>query len=356
MLQLRSLITALALAAALSPVAHAAYSDKTFTLTNTGDGPLTITTSAQPISGNTAEYALTGNTCISVAPGASCSMTVRFTPTGSGTRTPASLNFTSNGTNGSSHSIALTGSGGASCTAGKQVFSYTGANRNIVVPAGCTTATVKAWGAGGKAGYRVGGGGGFARRALAGLVPGTPLVVVVGQGAVSISATYGFGGSGDDADYGAAGGGLSGVFTGSVAQTNALIIAGGGGGGSLGSGGAGGGLVGGEGQSGDGAGAGGTQSAGGRGSYSGAALYGGNSHTNEGQPCSGGGGGYFGGGAAVGLGAGGGSGYAPGGTLIAGSGCTVANTGDSDYVAGIGNGGCSSDAVGQNGRVVIIWQ
>jgi hypothetical protein len=43
MFKLRSIVTALALAAVLSPAAYAASSDKTFTVSNTGDGPLTIT-------------------------------------------------------------------------------------------------------------------------------------------------------------------------------------------------------------------------------------------------------------------------------------------------------------------------
>jgi hypothetical protein len=115
---LRSLATALALAATLLSVAYAASSDKTFTVSNTGNGPLTITSTA--ISGNTAEFSLlSGHNCTTVAAGSSCSMTVRFTPTGTGTRAAASLNFNSNGTNGQSHSIALAGAGGggtASCS------------------------------------------------------------------------------------------------------------------------------------------------------------------------------------------------------------------------------------------------
>lgn len=109
MLKLRSLITALALAAALSPAAYAASASKAFTVTNTGNGPLTI--SGAVITGNTAEYALTGNTCTSVVVGGSCALTVTFTPSGTGARTAASLNFSSNGSNGPIHSIALAGTG-----------------------------------------------------------------------------------------------------------------------------------------------------------------------------------------------------------------------------------------------------
>jgi hypothetical protein len=118
MLNLRHLITTLALAAVLSPAAYAASSDKTFTVSNTGDGPLTITGAG--ITGNTAEFSLlAGHNCTTVAAGSSCAMTVRFTPAGSNARNQAWLNFTSNGTNGGVHSIPLSGAGSvpASCTA-----------------------------------------------------------------------------------------------------------------------------------------------------------------------------------------------------------------------------------------------
>lgn len=371
--KLRSLITTLALAAALSPAAYGASASKAFTVTNTGNGPLTI--SGASISGNPAEFALAGNTCTSVAAGGSCAMTVTFTPNGSGTRQPASLNFSSNGTNGPTHSIALAGTGGSACAAGTQVYSYTGVDQVIQVPSGCSTATIKAWGAGGRAGSYtnpVGGGGGFAQRVVTSLTAGSNLVVVVGQGATSLAATYGGGGAGGQwcivgCTVGGAGGGLSGVFLGTKAHVNSLVIAGGGGGstgsdgGAPGNGGAGGGsagLAGGNYSATAYTGAGGgTSSAGGAAggglSYwgtAGGALQGGAGLTN------GGGGGYWGGGGAYYSGAGGGSGYAPGGILIAGNGCTVANFSDSDYVAGIGNGGCTKNTSGQNGRVVIIWQ
>jgi hypothetical protein len=261
------------------------------------------------------------------------------------------LNFTSNGTNGASHSISLTGTGGVSCTAGRQIYAYTGANQNIVVPAGCATATIKAWGAGGASrSSGSGGGGGFAQRTVTNLTPGAALLVMVG----GASGAYGGGGVGDFSS----GGGLSGVFKGSKTQANALVIAGGGGGGYSdssgdygGHGGAGGGLSGASGtplgwpypQS-----SGGSQTAGGDDpdySCKGQALQGGGSTGT----ISGGGGGYWGGGCtSASRGGGGGSGYAPGGTLTAGSGCNVANSGDADYVAGVGN--CT-----QNGRVVIQW-
>lgn len=372
MLKLRSLITALALAAALSPAAYAAYSDKTFTVTNSGNGPLTI--SGATVTGNTAEFALTGNTCTNVAAGGSCALTVRFSPSGSGTRTPASLNFTSNGTSGPTHSIALTGTGGSSCAAGKQIYAYTGADQVIQVPAGCTTATIKAWGAGGRGGNSInaptaGGGGGFAQRTVSALAPNASLLVVVGQGASGVAATYGGGGAGlTGSSYsGGAGGGLSGVFLGSKSQANALAISGGGGGGFNAYAGAGGGSSGATGgpvysiynltmyPAGGGTPSAGGVGGGGSGVYgaAGTPLQGGAATNYEG---SGGGGGYWGGGGAVDQAGGGGSGYAPGGTLTAGSGCNVANSADSDYASGIGNGGCAANTSGQNGRVVIIWQ
>jgi hypothetical protein len=162
-------------------------------------------------------------------------MTVRFTPTGSGTRAAASLNFNSNGTNGGAHSIALSGGRGESCTAGKQVYSYTGYDQVATVPAGCSTATIKAWGAGGGVGTYAAvcsGAGGFAQRTVTGLTTGDNLVVMVGRGGTGYSASYGGGGAGalSGSAYGGSGGGLSGVFVGSKSQTNALVIAGGGGG------------------------------------------------------------------------------------------------------------------------------
>src|SRR5574340_1125050 len=100
MFNLRSLTAALALAALLSPAAYAAAASKTFTIPNTGNGPLTV--SGAHIAGNTADYALSGNTCTSVPAGGSCALTVKFAPTGDGPRAAGSLNFSSNGSNGPS--------------------------------------------------------------------------------------------------------------------------------------------------------------------------------------------------------------------------------------------------------------
>jgi hypothetical protein len=110
MLKPRSLTAALVLAAMLSPAAYADSAAKSFTVTNNGSGPLAV--SGASISGN-AEYKLTGNTCGTAVPvGGNCALTVTFTPTGTGPRAAAALNFTSNGTNGPNHSISLSGAGG----------------------------------------------------------------------------------------------------------------------------------------------------------------------------------------------------------------------------------------------------
>ena len=257
------------------------------------------------------------------------------------------------------------------CTAGSQVFSYTGSNQTFTVPAGCTSVTIKAWGAGGggsSQGYTypyvtAGGGGGYATGTLT-VTPGQQLTVIVGQGA---------GGVGNNG-FTPFGGGRSAVRL--LAGTEILTAAGGGGGGyginamvSAGGGGA----TGAEPMAGSTLdGGGGTQSAGGVGgvgdSGSGAA---GSQYQGGASPYGGGGGGYFGGGGGgissgiCSCGGGGGSSYVggvTGGSTTAGSGATPGNTGDAWYVAGIGVGGpigSISDWIaggtGGNGRIVITW-
>jgi hypothetical protein len=355
-------------------------------ISNTGTGVLRL--SDMTFGGSELGFTVTEGSCSplpkQLGSQESCALAVSVTPTAGGSLAGV-VNVTTNDAAGT-HSVPLQATGIASCTAGKQVYSYTGDDQVIQVPAGCSTATVKAWGAGGKSGGSTStstypapaGGGGFAQRTVTGLVPGASLVVVVGQGATSVSATYGGGGGAGvptDSYWPGAGGGLSGVFANSKSQANALVIAGGGGGTSISSyaggatGGSGGGTAGAAGgdlvmdaQTTLAGGGGGTQAYGGAGGghalwlegQAGAALQGGAGAPHAAG--SGGGGGYWGGGGSFASGAGGGSGYAPGGTLTAGSGCNVANSADSDYVAGIGYGGCTMDAPGQNGRVVIIWQ
>ena len=77
---------------------------QTATLSNTGSAPLTISSIAA--SGN---FAQTNNCGSSVAAGATCSISVRFTPTVVGARTGA-ITITDNAA-GSPHKVALSGTG-----------------------------------------------------------------------------------------------------------------------------------------------------------------------------------------------------------------------------------------------------
>lgn len=251
-------------------------------------------------------------------------------------------------------------------------YNYTGANQNLVIPAGVTSMQVKLWGAGGGGGAPArfavanGGGGGFASSTISVTPSETLTVVVGGGGGAGTSSTGGLGGFGGGGisvsnQYGGGGGGRSAIIR---SSTNLIVAGAGGGGGYDYAGGAGGGLVGLR----DAAGAsdsgyGGTQSAGGgalpNGATAGSLGQGGNGCTYGG----GGGSGYYGGGGggctnAFG-GGGGGSSYiggGTGGTTIAGSGKSVANSGDVDYVATVGvggNGGVSTN--GGNGRIVVYY-
>lgn len=109
MFKLRSIAGLLALATLMPQAAYAVSVSKDFVITNTGDGLLTF--SGVALSGNTTDYALTGNTCTSVAPGGSCILTVKFTPKAVDARPEASLDFSTNGSNGPAHKIALKGAG-----------------------------------------------------------------------------------------------------------------------------------------------------------------------------------------------------------------------------------------------------
>jgi len=239
----------------------------------------------------------------------------------------------------------------------------------------------KLWGAGGgsSAGGTdggPGGGGGFVIGTVT-LAVGTTVYAVVGQG-----------GPGGTGGYGGSGGGYSGVFTTSVAQGNALLIAGAGGGGSRGTGtygsygGFGGSATGGNGKNSSGtAPTGGTQSAGGTvgsggsGGNAGSALQGGSntSQTSGGTAfggggsgggdgssftAGGGGGGYFGGGSGGDAAGGGGSSYLgtassttnTAGNISAGSGAAglTANSTDAQYPGSVGDGGAWTGGAGSN--------
>jgi hypothetical protein len=120
-----------------------------------------------------------------------------------------------------------------------QVFSYTGAIQQFIVPNRVTQIQVNAIGAlGGTGGGGQPGGAGANITTTINVTPGQVLYIVVGgYPGQSATAEYGFAGNGGVANsatgYGGAGGGLSGVFTSSSpAVSNALVVAGGGGGGS----------------------------------------------------------------------------------------------------------------------------
>ncbi|MEI6620673.1 MAG: choice-of-anchor D domain-containing protein [Actinomycetes bacterium] len=88
--------------------------DRVYTVTNTGDAPLTFAAGSVAVTGtNFARFTITANTCstapTSVAPGTSCAVTVRFTPGSTGDKS-ASLGFTHNAPE-SPNSYALTGRG-----------------------------------------------------------------------------------------------------------------------------------------------------------------------------------------------------------------------------------------------------
>jgi len=277
-----------------------------------------------------------------------------------------------------------------------QVYASPTTGDTFVVPAGVTSITVKAWGAGGGGGRggaagRVGGsggGGGFSQATIP-VTPGNTLIIQVGSGG-SRSVTSGYPG---------AGGGYSGVFLTSATGTNALIVAGAGGGGggsetsgTGGNGGVGGGSTGGAGGNGAATygGAGGTQSVGGAKAATGitegsslqggiggptasgvaGGLPGGGTAAGDNGHGGGGGGGYYGGGGGggagltLGGGGGGGSNYvtytgSSATTSTQAVGSTTANGGDPDYVAGVGSGGIggtnANGADGGIGRVVISY-
>lgn len=294
---------------------------------------------------------------------------------------------------------AITGSGFAVAdsmfTTDTSFFTFTSGSQSFVVPADVTSLRVKMWGGGGGAGNYAsaggGGPGGFAAGTVA-VVPGSTLTILVaGGGKAPASATAnggeggwpggGYGTRGDAS--GAGGGGYSGIFTGSVTQGNAIMIAGGGGGSTgftAGSGGGGGGgSVGGPGGSIINTnGGGGTQASGGTGGggaafpVAGSALQGGVAYsdrtTAQVNDAGGGGGGYFGGGAGQGDGrsGGGGSGYfnpayVTDAVLLGvyqGSSGAVATfpsgSTDPQYVSPAGRGAaCGTD--GANGLVVISY-
>ena len=143
---------------------------------------------------------------------------------------------------GTSWTAVGTGGSSGTCTPANQTFTATGSDQSFIVPSGCGTLVVEAWGAGGGSGYnsRDGGAGGYSKATVLASA-GTTYTVVVGQGGIRNTQSgsggsqnaYGFAG----APYGNAsacavggGGGLSGLFLGPANQSNAILVAGGGGG------------------------------------------------------------------------------------------------------------------------------
>ncbi|GAB5388501.1 MAG: hypothetical protein Alpg2KO_14690 [Alphaproteobacteria bacterium] len=278
------------------------------------------------------------------------------------------------------------GSGG-SCSAAKQVITFTGSSQSITVPAGCTQLNAKLWGAGGGpsgACQNCGssGAGGFTNAVIP-VSEGQQLTIVAGGAGLPAQSglTPGsFPGGGDGYNSGS-GGGYSGIFSGTgLIHANALAIAGAGGGNAVANISQGdpngGGLSGGAGHADNNCGndsKAGTQSGGGD------PLQGlGPESPSPNGP--GGGGGYYGGKGPTGTGnfrsfckAGGGSGYLNSGAGVTGTTekgvhntvDTTANQppgmADPDYQPGIALGGeqalndGNTDLPG-NGLVVLIWQ
>jgi hypothetical protein len=264
-----------------------------------------------------------------------------------------------------------------------QVFTYTGADQNFVVPVGCETITVKAWGAGGGGGGRDtvnganGGGGAYATSSISVMGNETLTIRVPGGGAIGGSGLSiaggvgGFGGGGAGGNSGNAGASGSGAGGGGAARTlrgatELTVAAGGAGGGGAGNNqAAGAGGAGGQNGSNNAAGtaAGGTTgtsgatngSVGATGAGDGGGGGGGGGGTNGGS------GGAFGAADTGGGGGGGGASFvgAAGvtGSIQAGAGTTPPNITDADYVGGIGVGGAGGNppVAGGNGRIVISY-
>ena len=128
-------------------------------------------------------------------------------------------------------------------------FSFTGADQSFTVPPGVGSISVKLWGAGAggsnSAGfYSTGGAGGYVSGDIT-VVPGTVYSIVAGEGGWSDGNTnwntrpYGFGGKAISQSFGSDGGGLSGIFAGGTPvltsdSARAVVVAGGGGGGEMG--------------------------------------------------------------------------------------------------------------------------
>ncbi|WP_434715961.1 choice-of-anchor D domain-containing protein [Paraburkholderia sp. A3RO-2L] len=375
---------------------------QSFTLTNNGNFATTTISWSLPAGVTEAD-----NCGPTLAPGASCTATLTWTPrTGdalSGTVTAAAQDY----------SVKVPLSGVPVCPGGTVTVSQL-SDKTLTAPAACGHAAIAMWGAGGGGYSGTGGGGGYASATVP--VPANAtLLIQAGQGGaggttceygsgqcttspqtyaggyggggsfVYINGTLamaaggggGAGGSGGGTTYcqsfsqspaggvggaGGAGGGTGGL-AGGGASSSAPTTSGGGGGGSQSSGGAAGSMP-----TGGGVGQWGSYLHGGSASSMAGYNYGGGGISGYGYwgngASGGGGGGYYGGGSggtgggcSGGAGGGGGSGYvmpaATNATLTAGSGSTPGNAGAA--IRGVaGNGGVNGP--GQNGLVSITWQ
>jgi hypothetical protein len=243
------------------------------------------------------------------------------------------------------------------CPPGSQTFSYTGNQQTFVMPAGCTTVQIEAWGAqgGNRSGYSIGGKGGKAAGTLT-TTPGATLYLYVGQyTGVGTAAGWNGGGQGDlnGHNEGGGGGGASDVrMGGSVLTHRVIVAAGGGGGGGMHQndkqGGAGGGDTG---STGNGAcpGHGATQNAGGTK---------GTDSCNDASSSDGsigqGGAGGSGGCGAGGGGGGGGGWYGGGGGGSCGSGGSGGG-GGSSYLGGVSDGTTQPGVQSGHGKVALTW-
>jgi len=239
-----------------------------------------------------------------------------------------------------------------------QTYSFTGANQDILVPAGYNSCEYIIWGAAGSRATNITplrGGAGGATTGILAVTGGESLIAIVGQGGLSTTASIqsragGYGGSGscsgDGSFFSGRGGGRSAIRR----SSTELATAGGGGGASYNTGsegGVGGGATGGSAGS-TGTSGGGTQSAGGAsgGGTAGSSLQGGNGVIYGG---SGGGGLFGGGGGGNSTGGGGGSGFAGGTSALTyqGTGATPPLNADPRYPGGgVGTSNTNNDQAG----------
>jgi len=263
----------------------------------------------------------------------------------------------------------------------RTIFTATGADQTLVVPAGVTSIRVRAWGAGGgSCGAHAGGAGGFVSHDALPVTPGESLTIIVGvAGSCMVGVnrrSYGGGGAGSNSTRSAwagAGGGRSAIRRGA---SDVLTAGGGGGvgypiGDTTGAGGSGcaRAIVG----SGAGLGAGrrGTESAGGAGGTGGtvSGTAGGAYQGGDGLPVgasgyslatsAGGGGGFFGGGGGAwqsgtisGAGGGGSCLFPPSGASEGGAAGVPGGSSDTAWDANAGRSGVGASGA-QSGRVVI---